>query len=255
LETSKQTHSGNIQTGILFGREVFLGSVSEYLHLLWSDDSIRTIGYFNAHTINLYHEDADYRAMIDEFDLIYLDGMAPVRTTERLKISAQERVNAGDFIYRFFWKCKVSKRKIALIGGEEDTISESLESFKNQGFSSIFTVINNGYFMNDQKEKTAIIKKLSSAQPDFVLLGIGSPLQETFALELKSILPNTKIWCVGALFEYFAHRHRAPVWMRELGLEWAFRLILEPNRLWKRYLVGNILYKIREKKELSRRLK
>lgn len=243
------------KSGILFGREVFLGSVSDFLDILWLEDSIQTVGYFNAHTINLYHEKAEFRAMIDEFDLIYLDGMAPVRTSEKFGIPARERVNAGDFILRFFWKCKVSNRKVALIGGEEDTISNTLDHFKKDGFSSLFTVINNGYFMNDKEAKSRLLKKLDAAKPDFILLGMGSPIQETFALELKSILPGTKIWCVGALFEYFAHRHRAPVWMRELGLEWVFRLMLEPNRLWKRYLVGNILYKIREKKELSRRLK
>jgi N-acetylglucosaminyldiphosphoundecaprenol N-acetyl-beta-D-mannosaminyltransferase len=51
------------------------------------------------------------------------------------------------------------------------------------------------------------------------------------------------IWCVGAMFEYFGGaRARAPRWVRRAGLEWLFRLILEPRRLWRRYLVGNVVF-------------
>jgi N-acetylglucosaminyldiphosphoundecaprenol N-acetyl-beta-D-mannosaminyltransferase len=74
---------------------------------------------------------------------------------------------------------------------------------------------------------------------------MGSPRQERFALHLRDEvqLGTPVIWCVGALFEYLAgERFRAPRWVRRIGMEWLVRLALEPRRMWRRYLIGNLVF-------------
>ena len=75
---------------------------------------------------------------------------------------------------------------------------------------------------------------------------MGVPLQEKFTSEHLDEFNVSVVWCVGALFEYFAKiTPRAPVWMRKAGLEWLFRLIVEPARMWKRYIIGNAIFILR----------
>ena len=72
---------------------------------------------------------------------------------------------------------------------------------------------------------------------------MGAPIQEEFAMRIAATGAARAVWCVGAMFEYFGGaRARAPVFLRNAGLEWLFRLVLEPRRLWRRYLIGNLVF-------------
>ena len=93
-----------------------------------------------------------------------------------------------------------------------------------------------------------------ATQPDFFWVGLSTPKQEFFMAEYVSVLPDAKIFIgVGAAFDLLAgHVRQAPRWMQGVGLEWLFRLIQEPKRLWRRYLVNNPLFVIRAAKQLLR---
>src|SRR5205823_1463715 len=98
-----------------------------------------------------------------------------------------------------------------------------------------------GFFQASEADQ--VFDLLEAADPDLVLIGMGAPRQEHWALAWSRRGRPRVYWCVGALFEYYAGtRLRAPRWMRRIGLEWLARLILEPGRLWKRYLIGNPLF-------------
>lgn len=87
------------------------------------------------------------------------------------------------------------------------------------------------------KEK-AILDEIVSSKPKVIFIGVGSPKQVTVAAYLKKNLGNCKIFCVGAAFDFFSgQKQQAPTWIRKSGLEWFFRLMTEPKRLWRRYLV------------------
>ncbi|PKN88011.1 MAG: glycosyltransferase [Chloroflexi bacterium HGW-Chloroflexi-8] len=89
------------------------------------------------------------------------------------------------------------------------------------------------------EEDQEIINQINSVSPDIVWVGIGSPKQELWMAEHLNKI-NAKVMIgVGAAFDFHAgHIKQAPLWMQRSGLEWLFRLILEPKRLWKRYLIG-----------------
>ncbi len=90
----------------------------------------------------------------------------------------------------------------------------------------------------DQQQELAQYQKILDTKADFVWIGIGSPKQLEITSWLKDHSQGMKIFCVGAAFEFISgQKKQAPVWMQKNGLEWLFRLISEPKRLWKRYLV------------------
>jgi beta-1,4-glucosyltransferase len=91
-----------------------------------------------------------------------------------------------------------------------------------------------GYGIDD----AAVCQRIRDARPDVVLVALGNPLQERWILDHAKELPPALYVGVGALFDFLADRAvRAPIWVRKLRLEWLFRLMQEPGRLWKRYTV------------------
>jgi N-acetylglucosaminyldiphosphoundecaprenol N-acetyl-beta-D-mannosaminyltransferase len=89
-----------------------------------------------------------------------------------------------------------------------------------------------------KSKEHSILDEIILLNPRVIFLGIGSPKQIELAVYLKKRLKNCTIFCVGAAFDFFSDRKKqAPVWIRKSGLEWFFRLVTEPRRLWKRYLV------------------
>ncbi|MDP8213479.1 MAG: WecB/TagA/CpsF family glycosyltransferase [Candidatus Zapsychrus exili] len=92
-------------------------------------------------------------------------------------------------------------------------------------------------------EKTGVIEKINNANADILWVGLGSPKQDYWMHNHKSKLNTTVMIGVGAAFDFIAGtKKQAPIWMRRSGLEWFFRLISEPKRLWRRYLLGNSLF-------------
>jgi N-acetylglucosaminyldiphosphoundecaprenol N-acetyl-beta-D-mannosaminyltransferase len=81
---------------------------------------------------------------------------------------------------------------------------------------------------------------MNQVRPDIVLVGMGSPTQEKWIARHRAEIDAPVVWAVGALFDFVTGRiRRGPVWMTEHGFEWACRLVAEPRKLWRRYLIGN----------------
>lgn len=100
---------------------------------------------------------------------------------------------------------------------------------------------NDGYFSPDDSDRVAATVRASGA--DVLLVAMGAPRQELWIGRYADAAGASATLGVGGLFDYYSGRiPRAPVWMRRLGLEWIFRLLQEPRRLWRRYLVGNLVF-------------
>ena len=241
----------------LLSRPGFLApvTVNEFIDqvLAWAAEGSpagppRVISYLNAHTANLACRNAEFRALLERADLRYADGMAVVRAARELGVALPERVNAGDFLPRFLWAAADRGVKVALVGSEDCVVQAAARRLEGAIPGLRFALVHHGHFdAGDGK----IVELLRASGADVVLAGMGSPRQEAWALGPGQDCGARVIWCVGALFEYFGGaRRRAPVWMREAGLEWLFRLALEPRRLAGRYMIGNaeFLWHVRQEK-------
>jgi exopolysaccharide biosynthesis WecB/TagA/CpsF family protein len=219
-------------------------------HLVDADPATvrpRAVAYLNAHTANLAsRRDGSLRELMPRMDLLYADGMSVVRAARRHRAAFSERVSAGDFLPEFCRAAAARHRRIALVGSTAAVVEGCAAALCSM-VPNLNVVLAHDGFLDDGQRRAELLAKLGELRPDIVLLGMGSPRQESLALVLRDELRLPTTWCVGALFEYFApgSRSRAPKWMRSAGLEWAWRLALEPRRLAGRYLLGNIEFILR----------
>lgn len=198
----------------------------------------RLVGYLNAANVNLAFDSPAAARIFLSFDCLYADGQAVVWGARWVGRPVPERVNAGDFVDHFFARCAAEGLRVALVGGKPGEAQGFAGHFLKESPALQVVSIEQGYFSREDSEQ--VRARIESANPDIVLLGMGSPRQEELAAAWSRVGKPRVWWCVGALFEYASgHRARAPVWIRRIGLEWLFRLALEPRRLWRRYLIGN----------------
>ena len=202
------------------------------------------ISYLNASMVNLAGEDQEFARSLARFDCLYADGQAIVWASRYLRRPVPARINAGDFTREFIAELAGRGLKLALIGGAprphtaHGEAELAARTFQRWSPDLQVVYVHHGYF--DDHKAAIIEQELEEANPDIVLLGMGAAVQERWALRWSRSLGPRVWWCVGALFEYYSGtRWRAPRWMRRCGLEWAFRLILEPRRLFRRYVIGN----------------
>jgi len=195
--------------------------------------------YLNAACSNIAADDPDYYTILKNADCVYADGQSIVWASRQGKKRLPERVNAGDFIVSLLQLTTKRGVRIGLLGGRAGVASRAAETWvrHSPGLQVIFS--GDGFFNDD----ASVVDDIASAEIDLLLVGLGVPYQEKWAWENRQRLKCKVIWCVGALFEYFGEgRSRAPFWMRRMGLEWVYRLVLEPRRLWRRYLIGNVRF-------------
>jgi N-acetylglucosaminyldiphosphoundecaprenol N-acetyl-beta-D-mannosaminyltransferase len=196
------------------------------------------IGYLNAAQVNLAFDSPDFAATLRRFDLLYADGQAVVWASRLRGPGAPERVNAGDFTREFFQACARAGLSVALVGGYPGDADRFAERYERETEGFKFRLKEHGFFKPEEAE--SVHERIEAADPDIALIAMGAPRQERIALEWSERGRPRVWWCVGALFEYDSgRRRRAPKWIRRVGLEWLFRLAMEPGRLWRRYLIGN----------------
>ncbi len=205
------------------------------------DGHARLVTYLNAHNVNLACEDEEYLKVLQGADLLYADGMGVVWAWRRLGQALPERVNAGDLIEEFCQRAAERNLSIYLLGSFPEVAEGAAQAWQAKAPGLRIAGCRNGFFSEEEEE--AIAREIALANPDILLVGMGVPRQEQWAAKWKDATGASVVWCVGALFEYWGmRRSRAPIWMRRIGLEWLWRLALEPRRMAKRYLWGNLVF-------------
>jgi len=199
------------------------------------------IAYVNVDCINKSRGDPEYKDILESADLIYPDGMAVVWASRLTSRPLAERVTAADFLPDLCRLCAEGNFSLYFLGGEEGVSQKAAETMKDIVPGVKIVGHHKGYFERDEEEE--VIRDIKEKRPDILLVGFGVPTQEKWLRKHIDSLNVPVLWGVGALFDYYAGKvKRAPKWMREKGLEWLFRLIMEPSRLWKRYLIGNLAF-------------
>jgi len=144
----------------------------------------------------------------------------------------EENLNGTDFIPRLLGGSPLPLR-VFLFGARPEVVRDASRAVEQRLGQEVVGALS-GYGVDD----TAVCQRIRDARPDVVLVALGNPLQERWILDHAQQLPPALYVGVGALFDFLAERAtRAPVWVRKLHLEWMFRLLQEPKRLWKRYTV------------------
>jgi N-acetylglucosaminyldiphosphoundecaprenol N-acetyl-beta-D-mannosaminyltransferase len=156
-----------------------------------------------------------------------------------------ENVNGTDLFPFICRLCSEKGRSIYFLGAKPG-VAEAVKKNVETSYPGIKVAgIRDGYF-DREKDSEAVINEINRVAPDILMVAFGAPHQERW-IDAHSGKLNAKVCIgVGGLFDFFSGRiPRAPKWMREFGLEWIYRLIQEPGRMWRRYIIGNPLFVFR----------
>lgn len=193
----------------------------------------------NGESLAKFYEDAEFKELFLNADYVHADGMSIAFASKILnKVSLPERIATTDWFHDVAKLSEKSGESHFFLGGSQDTIEKTIANVKKLYPNLNIAGYRNGYFTaEEEKDVLDFIDKL---QPNFVWVGLGRPKQEKFSLKIKDNCRVGVIKTCGGLFDFLAGTNkRAPMLMQRLGLEWLFRLYLEPKRLFRRYMVTN----------------
>lgn len=214
----------------------------EVLALLSKDiDSGRSIELFflNAHCFNLAQKDREYFDILNSCDYLLNDGIGIKIASKIEKLVLKKNLNGTDFIPEIAEMAAKKGYKIFLLGAKDGIAEEAAVKLKEKFEGLQIAGVHSGYGLDE-----SVLEMINNSKADILIAGMGVPMQEKWIRENKSKLGSVKLFVGGgAILDFLSQRiRRAPLLMRKIGLEWVFRLCLEPGRLWRRYLVGNFLF-------------
>jgi len=173
-------------------------------------------------------------------DLINIDGMGVVLGARFMGHDIPERVAGVDLFHNLLDMSAEKKFPVFLLGAEEAIVAKTVEKVQQQHNGLEVAGYHHGYFWDDEK---AVVDKIKASGARLLFVAITSPKKENFINKWQDQLGVDFVMGVGGTFDVVAGKvKRAPIWMQNYGLEWLYRVIQEPRRMWKRYFVTNTLF-------------
>ena len=191
------------------------------------------------HLIKL-QRDPEFQAIYAAADLVLADGQPLLWAASLLGTPLKEKVSGSDLFVRFAPVAAASEHRLFFMGGQPGAAAESARRLTAQhpGLNVVGTACPDYGFERDPQQNGALIEQIRAAEPDVLFVGLGAPKQEKWIHAHRDALGVPVSIGVGASFDFVAGMvKRAPRPLPALGLEWSWRLLMEPRRLWRRYLV------------------
>lgn len=220
---------------------VTMSQVVEHIGERLERGGIISISAVNVAKLVNMHRDPLLRESVESGDLVLADGM-PLVWLSRLKGDPlPERVAGIDLMYELFKLADQRALRVFLLGAKSDTLERVVRIIREEYPNAMIVGYRDGYFREHEYEEVAC--SVRDARPDILLVAISSPKKELFMLRWSSLMNVPVCHGVGGSFDVMAGlTRRAPKWMQRSGLEWFYRFLQEPRRMWKRYLVTNLLF-------------
>lgn len=202
--------------------------------------------YVNVHAVNLARRDRRFRDIINGASVVYCDGEG-VRLGVRL---LGKRLPPRTVLTYWVWDlCALLEKKglsVFILGAREPVVSKAAAVLRERYPKLNVAGWHHGFFEKQGEESRKVVEIINRAAPDLLFVGFGMPLQEYWIEENLGSLRAGVVLPAGSMIEYIAGEKKpTPTWMANSGLEWFYRLLREPRRLWKRYLIGNPLFILR----------
>ena len=214
----------------------------------------RRVSYVNAHVLNQSQSNPDLRRALQASDLVYCDGYGVRLAAGLIGLTVPYRMTGADWIWGVAALCQESGRSLYLLGSDPGASAEAAAVLRRWYPRLEVRGTHHGYFGLGSPHSDRVLEHIADHKPDILLVGMGTPAQELWVDANYDKIDASVVWTVGALFDYVAGRMpRAPHWIADNGLEWIFRLAVEPRRMWRRYLLGNPTFLYLVLKERRRR--
>ena len=173
-------------------------------------------------------------------DFVTADGMPIVLLSRLLGQRIPERVTGADMVPAICRRCAEEGLSVYVLGGDKEAVEEA---FGKMGFPSLRIVGIDPAFVKLGEDQPEIVERINAAKPDVLFVALGNPKQELWMGRNAAKLDAGVMIGVGGTFNFIAGRvKRAPKWVQKSGLEWIYRIIQEPGRLWRRYAYGLVKF-------------
>ena len=229
--------------------------LNTYIDNITMEDTIQMIDEYMADgkyhyivTPNVDHivkleKDVEFQAVYRDADLILTDGMPLIWISKFMKNKIKEKISGSD-LFPKVCKLAANKRyKIFLLGAESGVAEQAAINLKNKykELEIAGTYSPEFGFEKDEEAINRIIDMINKAKPDILFVGLGAPKQEKFIFKYRDRLKVPVCLAIGASIDFEAGKiKRAPKWMQKNGLEWLYRIMKEPKRMFKRYFIDAI---------------
>ena len=202
------------------------------------------VGNVNVRAMNFAYEFPWYQDFLNNADLVFCDGFGVLlgAKLQGYSLESVHRMTCPDYIENLALACEQQDVSLFLLAGKPGVVDKAIAklravtpNLKIQG--------HHGYFEKSGKENDSVIDKINNFKPGVLYVGFGMPLQERWILDNLSRIEARVFLPLGACLDFYTGNvYRGPRWMTDHGLEWLTRLFTEPQRLWKRFVVGNPLF-------------
>ena len=216
------------------------GSIEWIVEQLHGDTS-KQICFVNADCANIAWRDNTYRELLRKTDFVLADGIGMKLAGKILGTGIRENVNGTDLFPRLCERLAGTGKRLYLLGGRPGVPDGVHDWIKKHHPDMTVCGVRHGYFNDD--ELPEVLAAIRESRADLLLVAFGAPRQDLWLAEHLADTGVKVAVGVGGLFDFFSGRiPRAPQWVRELCLEWVYRFLQEPGRLWKRYFLGNGIF-------------
>ena len=194
----------------------------------------------NAVKVANAQKDKQLKESIISCDIINADGQGIVWASQFLNSPLPERVAGIDLMEELVRLASEKRYRIFFLGAKEEIVKSVVDIYSNK-YSDIIAGYRNGYF--SKEDEAVIAQQIADSNADILFVAISSPKKEIFLNTYKHLIKTPFIMGVGGSFDVVSgFVKRAPKWMQNRGLEWFYRTLQEPRRMWKRYLFGNSIF-------------
>ena len=205
------------------------------------------INTVNAHSFNTAKKDQLFADALTNGDVLIPDGVSIVKACKWIKAKSQPKERIAGWDLFFFEMNKLEKKggKVMFMGSSQKVldliVKRAAVDYPHLKVVTYSPPYKPAFSDEDNK---AIIDAINAANPDLLWIGMTAPKQEKWTYSHWNELNiHCHVGTIGAVFDFFAGTvERAPIWWQDHGLEWLYRLIKEPKRMWRRYIIGNTLF-------------
>jgi N-acetylglucosaminyldiphosphoundecaprenol N-acetyl-beta-D-mannosaminyltransferase len=204
-----------------------------------------TFACANPHSLSVAQDDAHFRSALNSTDIVVVDGIGLSVMARLARVPVGPRITGPDFFHTLMHTLEHSGgARVFFFGSTLQVLDRVSRRFKEEyPRLTLCGTLSPPFGTWSAEENAAMVSTINSAKPDVLWVGMTAPKQEKWVMDHRAGLNVPVIGSVGAVFDFFAGTQpRAPAWVRVLGLEWVFRLMSEPRRLWRRYLISSMKF-------------
>lgn len=199
----------------------------------------------NVHCLNLAADNPWLRDYLNQAEIVFCDGAGIMLGARILGQHIPERITYADWMWQLAEFAAARGYSFYFLGAKPGIARTAADRMIARFPDLKIAGVRDGYFNKDNghPDNEAVLADINAVRPNILIVGMGMPMQERWLLDNWSRIDANIALTGGAVFDYISgDLKRAPAWMTNNGLEWLGRLLIEPRRLWQRYIVGNPVF-------------